>query len=154
MPIGPVQLVFKLLDLEAQSLDFVGQKAVHRPQLGGVIRGDIKVLQHRRSCSGSQTERESRIAQNHQYPPPVRQRDINPLSRQRHIRGKRRDLVAWCRDRPFNLNRKEVRCLVLARIIRREPRVAKPIVDQVRVHRRAPRDLRDRNARCFGLQAD
>ena len=62
-----MQLVLKLFDLEAQSLDLVGQKAVHRPQLGGVIRGDIKVLQHRRSCSGSGTERESRIDQNHQY---------------------------------------------------------------------------------------
>lgn len=38
MPINPVQLVLKLFDLEAQSLDLVGQKAVHRPQLGEVTR--------------------------------------------------------------------------------------------------------------------
>jgi hypothetical protein len=41
MAVGAMKLVLKLLDFEAQSLDLIGQKAVHRPQLGGVIRRDI-----------------------------------------------------------------------------------------------------------------
>jgi hypothetical protein len=47
MAVGTMKLVLKLLDFEAQSLDLIGQKAVHRPQLGGVFRGDIEVFEHR-----------------------------------------------------------------------------------------------------------
>jgi hypothetical protein len=46
MAVGTMKLVLKLLDFEAQSLDLIGQKAVHRPQLGGVFRGDIEIFQH------------------------------------------------------------------------------------------------------------
>ena len=46
MTVMSVQLVLKLFDLQAQGLDFIGQKTVHRPQLGEVIRGDIQAVHH------------------------------------------------------------------------------------------------------------
>ena len=46
MPIGPVQLVLKLLNLQGQRLYFRRQKLIYLPQFCGVFRQVIKGVQH------------------------------------------------------------------------------------------------------------
>ncbi len=114
MAVGAVKLVLKLLDLEAQRLHLVGQKTVHRLQLGGVFRGGYRDLSASPFHTTSRIKRESlkrsrlvfiALPNTQRAPRPVGHPPVYALQQHGQLRRRDRNLAilgCWPNKPPFS----------------------------------------------------